>query len=286
MKLVMVHGRRQEGKDPVALEKEWLDALAYGLARANATLPPTVTVELPFYGDLLAELVREVAAPLGKDVNAKGPNPDIDQELRGEIIAEIALAAGLTTEDIARELEGVPVERGPGNWEWVQAMLRALDRVPGLNAGAIDAFTRDVFVYLAYPGVRSKIDKLVAEAIGNEPCVLLAHSLGTIVSYNVLYGRATSPECFRFVTVGSPLGIRAIKERIEQPLRSPSCVRQWFNAYDDRDLVALLALDARTFDVDPPIENKSDVKNFTDNRHGIAGYLADAVVARKLVEFL
>jgi len=50
--------------------------------------------------------------------------------------------------------------------------------------------------------------------------------------------------------------------------------------------MALLALDARNFDVDPPIENKSDVKNFTDNRHGIAGYLADPVVARKLVEFL
>jgi hypothetical protein len=66
-------------------------------------------------------------------------------------------------------------------------------------------------------------------------------------------------------------------------LVSPPCVGQWFNAYDDRDVVALSPLDARTFNVTPPIENKSDVLNFTDNRHGIEGYLADSVVARQVV---
>jgi hypothetical protein len=45
-------------------------------------------------------------------------------------------------------------------------------------------------------------------------------------------------------------------------------------------------LDAKNFDVAPPIENKRDVMNFTDNRHGIAGYLADPVVAAKIVEYL
>jgi hypothetical protein len=42
-------------------------------------------------------------------------------------------------------------------------------------------------------------------------------------------------------------------------------------------------LDAQTFNVTPPIKNKSDMLNFTDNRHGIEGYLADPVVARQLV---
>ena len=88
------------------------------------------------------------------------------------------------------------------------------------------------------------------------------------------------------MTVGSPLGIRAIKERIAKPLRVPSCVKSWFNAYDDRDVVALVGLDARNFPVTPLIENKSDVKNFTENRHGIAGYLADPIVARNIVELL
>lgn len=286
MKLVMLHGRAQEGKDPVTLKKEWLDALAYGLARANVTLPPGTTVEFPYYGDLLASLVAQADTPLGKDINAKGPNPDANQDLRGEILAEIAQAAGVSEADIAREFEGMPTEKGPGNWEWVQATLRAFDRVPGLNSGVIDTFTRDVYVYLTFPGVRAQIDRVLATALGNDECVVLAHSLGTIVAYNVLYKRPATPQYPRLVTVGSPLGIKAIKKHIERPLRSPACVGHWFNAYDDRDLVALVPLDARNFDVAPPIENTSDVKNFTDNRHGIAGYLADPVVASRIVELL
>ncbi len=286
MKLIMVHGRAQEGKDPVVLKRQWLDALAYGLGRANARLPPGTTIEFPFYGDLLAELVKQVETPLGKDVNAKGPNPDAEDALRGEILTEIALALGLSEADIRRELGNRPIERGPQNWEWIQAILRAVDRIPGLNSVAIDAFTRDVYVYLTYPGVRAKIDQVVAATFSDEPCVVLSHSLGTIVTYNVLYKRSPAPKYPRLVTVGSPLGINAIKKYIERPLRSPVCVGNWFNAYDDRDVVALVPLDARNFDVTPAIENKSDVKNFTDNRHGIEGYLADPIVARKIVEQL
>jgi pimeloyl-ACP methyl ester carboxylesterase len=165
-------------------------------------------------------------------------------------------------------------------------MIRALDHIPGLNSRLIDAFTRDVYVYLTYPGVRAQIDKVVADALGNEPCVVVAHSLGTVVAYNVLRARAATPQCPKLVTVGSPLGIRAIKQQLATPLVSPSCVGQWFNAYDDRDVVALAPLDGQTFNVTPPIENKSDVRNFTDNRHGIEGYLADPVVARQIVQGL
>ena len=281
----MVHGRAQEGKDAAALEKEWRDALGYGASRANVTIPPGTTVSFPFYGDLLADLIKQLDAPLGVDVNAKGPNPDAIQDLRGEIIGEIAAAMGITDADIRRELGGQPVQKGPQNWEWIQATLRALDRIPGFNSRAIDLVTRDVYVYLQNPAVRAAVDRTVAEAMGDEPCVVLAHSLGTVVAYNVL-SRRPAPAVPRFVTVGSPLGIRGIKRMLDSPLRNPPCVRSWFNAYDDRDVVALAALDARHFDISPPIENKSDVRNFTDNRHGIAGYLADPVVAAKIVEHL
>lgn len=53
-----------------------------------------------------------------------------------------------------------------------------------------------------------------------------------------------------------------------------------------RQVVALVPLDARTFNVTPPIANKSDVLNFTDNRPGIEGYLADPVVAQQIVQCL
>jgi pimeloyl-ACP methyl ester carboxylesterase len=161
-----------------------------------------------------------------------------------------------------------------------------MDRIPGVNTETIDAITRDVYVYLAYPQARRVIDTLAAAKIGTDECVVLAHSLGTVVAYNVLATRAAAPKCARFITVGSPLGIRAIKRFLTTPVVSPPCVTNWFNGYDDHDIVALNALDSANFDVTPAIENKSDVVNFTSNRHGIAGYLADPVVARKIVEYL
>ena len=286
MKLVMIHGRAQEGKNPVTLKKEWEDALQYGLARANATLPTGAVIELPFYGDKLDQLVRQTNTPLGGDANAKGTATDGEPALRGEMLEQMAAAMGVTRADIEREYAGAAQEKGPANWNWVQAILQAMDRVPGVNSAAIDLFTRDVYVYLTYPGVRAQIDSIVAAAIGNEPCVVLAHSLGTVVAYNVLLKRASSPVVPQFVTVGSPLGINGIKRHLDSPLRSPSCVERWFNAYDDRDVVALAPLDAAHFDVAPPIENKNDVLNFTDNRHGIAGYLADPVVAATISRYL
>lgn len=283
MKLILIHGRAQAGRNPVEVKKEWTDALVYGVTRANAKMPE-LDIEFPFYGDELEELVKKIEVPLIQHAHPMGDVEEEEPGLRGEILMEIAKSLGVTDADIDREFEGQANEMGMMNWRGVHAVLRALDRIPGLNSDFIDSFTRDVYVYLAYPGVRRKIDQIVLNAFDQGPCVVLAHSLGTVVAYNVLSQRLASPECVRLITVGSPLGIRGIKRLLATPLRSPPCVKNWFNAYDIRDVVALHPLDAQNFDVTPPIENMKDVMNFTDNRHGIAGYLADPVVAGKIVE--
>jgi hypothetical protein len=283
MKLVMIHGRGQAGQDPAQLKQEWLTALRHGCDRAQVQLPADTVVEFPYYGDLLARLVTRVEAPLGQELRAKGGTPVPNEALQGEILMEIAARAGLRESDIRLEAGNLPIQKGPANWEWVQAIIRALDHIPGLNSRLIDAFTRDVYVYLTYVGVRAQIDQVIADALGDGPCVVLAHSLGSVVAYNVLRTRSVTPRYPGLVTVGSPLGIRAIKQQLATPLVSPPCVSHWFNAYDDRDVVALVPLDAQRFNVTPPIENKGDVLNFTENRHGIEGYLADPEVARQVV---
>jgi hypothetical protein len=105
------------------------------------------------------------------------------------------------------------------------------------------------------------------------------------VAYNTLYARKR-PRCRRLVTLGSPLGLRTVKLRIERPLQSPPVVEHWFNAFDERDVVALHPLDESNFDVAPPIENRSRVRNPTENHHGIEGYLGDPVVAARILELL
>jgi hypothetical protein len=279
MKLVLIHGRGQAGQDPAQLKHDWLAALRYGCDRGHVQLPADTVVEFAYYGDLLADLVAQVGTPLGQELRALGPGTVPNAALQGEIPAEIAARAGVSESDIRFEEGDLPIQKG-------RAIIRALDHIPGLNSWLIDAFTRDVYVYLTYPGVRARIDKVVADALGNEPCVVVAHSFGTVVAYNVLWVRAAAPQYPKLMTVGSPLGIRAIKQQLATPLVSPPCVEHWFNTYDDRDVVALVTLDDQTFDVIPPIANKSDVLNFTDNRLGIEDYLADPIVAQQIAQWL
>ncbi len=280
-KLILIHGRAQEGKDPVALQATWEEALDRGFRNAGLTRPAGLEIAFPYYGDTLDDLVREIEAPLVADVAERGAEPDADEAtFREEFLQELADGAGVTKADIQALYDADVRRRGVRNWGWVQAILQALDRSQRFGEFALDSFTRDVFVYLAYSGVRRRIDAVVAPHISGDPCVVVAHSLGSVVGYNVL--RESAHPGIRYVTVGSPLGIKAIKTRLRPPLKMPPTATVWFNAMDDRDVVALFPLDDRHFPTTPAIVNKTDVDNPTDDRHGIVGYLPDPDVARAI----
>lgn len=286
MKLVFIHGRAQEGKDPVKLQEEWEDALNKGLQAAGLTWPAGLTVAFPFYGDKLDQLVKQLDTPTVDDVVTKGAAQDTTEaSFRGQLLREMATAAGITDADIQKHYTGTPQEKGPLNWKWVHAILRALDKTP-LGESAIDRFTRDVYVYLAYPAVRKAIDAIVADALTGGADVVVGHSLGSVVGFNVLRKAPATLGVRRYVTVGSPLAVKAIKADLDTPLAMPGCVNSWYNAMDPRDVVALYPLDGNHFPIDPAIENKTTVDNFTENRHSIAGYLTDPDVARKIHEAL
>ncbi|MCZ7556156.1 MAG: hypothetical protein M5R41_07135 [Bacteroidia bacterium] len=282
MKLVFVHGRAQQGKDPAQLQQEWVHALTAGLEKSNLKLQQGVEVIFPYYGDRLDELLQELDAPLVSDVLLRGAAPDsAEAAFRGELLYEIAQGAGVSDAEIQSHFSGTYQEKGPLNWEWVQSILSALDKTP-LGEVAIDVFTRDVYVYLTNRSVRKAIDGIVSASMPDGPCVVVGHSLGSVVSYNVLRNSSASVGVRQYVTLGSPLGLNAIKRKLDVPLTMPACVQHWFNAMDKRDVVALHPLDTNNFDVFPAIQNKTDVDNHTPNRHGITGYLDNAIVAKHI----
>jgi alpha-beta hydrolase superfamily lysophospholipase len=178
-------------------------------------------------------------------------------------------------------------ERGVLNWGWVQGILSEIDRkLPWASGASIALFTHDVYQYLHKPNLRSLMDDGVRSAFkpGAET-VVVAHSLGTVVAYNVLKreGAERDLNVPVFMTLGSPLAVSVVKKAL-RPIAHPRCVGRWFNAMDERDIVALFPLTADHFDIEPPIENKVDIDNPTRNRHGITGYLGDPEVARRLYE--
>ena len=281
--LVFIHGRAQEHKDSVKLKADWLKALNDGLVKSGLQLPIAETsVRFPYYGQTLYDLVSNAAVVA--EVVVRGAATDPEAAFQLAVLKEVQNELGISDAEVDQLLAVEVKQRGVLNWEWTQAVLRAIDRkVPGGSAASIALATRDVYQYLKNPVIRKSIDDGVKQALNQQPSVVVSHSLGTVVAYNLLKreGETTGWEVPLFITLGSPLGVTAIAAAMA-PLEHPYCVGKWFNAMDDRDVVALYPLTKKHFDIAPEIENKIDVRNRTKNRHGIDGYLDDAVVAARI----
>ncbi|SAL80470.1 hypothetical protein AWB68_05864 [Caballeronia choica] len=295
--LVFLHGRSQQMKDSVALKAEWVKSFKRGLAKNGLTLPISdANIRFPYYGDTLYELVQGESAAAASEVVIRGTKADADEKrFTRAILEEMRKKAKITEAELAAIAGQEVVDRGPQNREWFQAMLQAVDRhVPFGSGSSIALFAHDVYVYLKNASVRGMIDTGVGAAMtpGVE-AVVVSHSLGTVVAYNVLRHNAQARgwKIPLFVTLGSPLAVTEIRRTLRNlaTARCPEGVSKWFNALDERDVIALYPLDADSFPLDPTtpsIENKCDVDNTTENRHGIAGYLDDADVARRIHEAL
>jgi len=283
-KLLFVHGRGQQGQDPAVLKSQWLDTLKLGARSAGVAFPADIDVAFPFYGDLLDSYTSRFDIPLTSDIQTRGGAVDNDfLVFQAQVAEDLRQRAGVTDAQVDAEYGANPRQRGPLNWEWVQAILRAIDKHGGgMNQQTLEVFTRDVYLYTTRAGVRDDINRIVATQLTEEPTVVVAHSLGTVVAYSILRSDLRRLRIPVFVTVGSPLGVRAIRDQL-RPLRFPSPVDAWYNAFDARDVVALYPLDAANFPVRPDVENNGTVRNHTDNRHGIAGYLDDPAVAKRVL---
>jgi hypothetical protein len=221
---------------------------------------------------------------LPSELDARGERiPDDFLQFQYEIVEALRQRAGIADEEVLKESQSDLIEKGPLNWPWVQAILRALDRRGGgMGRRALEIFTRDVFLYVTKPAVRRQIDRIVFETLGNEPAVVIGHSLGSVVGYSVLNSNTMRQRVPLYITLGSPLAIRAIRDNFV-PITFPSTTAAWFNAFDPRDGIALNPLDRDNFRISPPIENYAGVINNTPDHHGIAGYLGDREVVRRIL---
>lgn len=277
MKLILIHGRSQEDFEADALKQTWIDTLNKGLAKSNLTLPENVTVEFPYYGKLLKELAD----------NEKLYRILLQTTRSGKEVSEMKFYDEFLMELLNNAGEEESIRRGILNNEYIQDLLEKLDKRKGVGTLFLKLFTKDVFCYLAKQEFQGRINAEVLQAFDDEPCVVVGHSLGSLVSY-VLLQQNPQLQVKKLITVGSPLGLTSVGKHLPKPLTMPPCVQHgWFNAYDDGDFVALNPLDKDHFPIKIGlIENKRDIVNHTDNQHGIEGYLNDATIAKQIYDAL
>jgi hypothetical protein len=84
-----------------------------------------------------------------------------------------------------------------------------------------------------------RIRARVLTELGSGPVLVIAHSLGSVVSFEALHQfEGTVP---LWITIGSPLGMRtAVFSRVRpRPPATPECVRAWANFWDGDDVIAV-----------------------------------------------
>lgn len=135
--------------------------------------------------------------------------------------------------------------------------------------------------------------------------MLIAHSMGTIISYDVLRELGQQSVSFpvqHFVTIGSPLGLPIVKERIysersytDVPVRTPTVVTErWVNYADRKDVVAIdthLRDDFRENDSGIRVEDDLVLNSYVGlngdvNSHKSYGYLRTPELSSHIRSFL
>jgi subtilisin family serine protease len=125
--------------------------------------------------------------------------------------------------------------------------------LPGFMRDAIagqltSIFLSDVHDFLYDAELRAHMEQVLMDrlAAGGGPFVVVAHSQGSMIAYDVL--RRLDAAQFQvplFVTIGSPLGLDEVQDELRRwtgakgKLPFPSCVDTWVNVADRLDPVAL-----------------------------------------------
>ena len=144
-------------------------------------------------------------------------------------------------------------------------------------------FLRDVHDFLFDTEKRTRMkDILRSRLVGPGPFVVIGHSQGSMIAYDVLR-ELDARECRvpLFVTIGSPLGIQEVQDVLKSwgPLAVPACVERWKNFADGIDPVAADPTLADDFRAPSRIEDKRVVnRDAGKNPHSETGYLATTAV--------
>jgi pimeloyl-ACP methyl ester carboxylesterase len=243
--VILVHGRGQLGFDSAATRREWKRDLDSALALVGFPRLRDEDVKLAWYADVL-DPESEAACTL-----ARTDSTDVD---------EIGLAS------FARGFLATLTSAMSKSDETLGAR--------GLLGDILFFIDRDTRC-----AAEQRVGALLAAtATERRPVIVVAYSLGSLVTYGYLSAAREPrlPADLRLITLGSPLGVREIRELLlesrSDTLPAPAGVKSWDNIYDPDDFFSAPLQGKVAFKGlrDRPTELTSD-----EGAHQISRYLRD-----------
>ena len=258
--VVLVHGRRQLGQDTASLRREWKRDLDSSLALVGMPRLRDEDVRLAWYADVLD--------PESDSVCTATTSTDSDS---------------LTFGDLARGLLGFLASAVPKDESLeMRGVISDLSYV-------VDAAKRCA----AERRIGSVIESAVNE---NRPVIVIAYSLGSLVTYGYLNhrpARVTPPREIRLITLGSPLGVAVVRQMVYgdnvTTLAMPRGVSHWENIYDPNDFISGpiegIVVSAGELDAHG-VRDRALHAASADEAHLIAHYLHDPVTGAAVMSAL
>jgi len=212
-------------------------------------------------GDLIDPDVEVAARSLGTKSAVSALADEVDAEI--DSMAESAQQATLLRA-LARKMDRQPTRpRTKGVGAKILPLPPAVRR--WISGKLTKAFLRDVNDFLFNDDKRAAMERSLTDRLtGPGPYIVVAHSQGTMIAYEVLRKlSANDIQVPLFVTLGSPLGLAEVQDMFKKwtrkkHLAKPACVKQWVNVADRLDPVAF----------DSNLRNDFTPKNFIVNHNG------------------
>jgi pimeloyl-ACP methyl ester carboxylesterase len=219
MHVVFLHGIGDGNRD-----YDWLDGLNRGLTQAGFDPVDRADVLAPRYADLLK--TDGITAKL----------PAITYKVKDD-----ALARREFERRQARVQRLLRQEFGVRTYGFNLIPDPVWNAAPGAVVDYLSMYDLDqVRRYIGSDGLRAAIMLRIINALPDDgEVVLIGHSLGSVIAIDLLDHLPEQLHVRRFITIGSPAGIRALHEGSERLLkRFPySRVDDWSNFLNVRDIV-------------------------------------------------
>lgn len=284
-RLLLVPDRSQQIREPVLLKSESIAALREGGRKIGRALPNDIEIVMPYYLDVFDRSIARLRIPLVSELQVRRTREEEELfSFQAQLAEQLRQRLDITDEVVNREYGANRMPKALLNWWWVQAILRAIERYgPGMTKHTLETFTRDVFLYATRPEIRNEVEAFVSQHLIGEATVVIGHSLGSVVAFEILRSERQAIEVPLYASVGCPLGIPVLRNVFLPAGARWRVSTEWYNAFDLRDCLAQYPLDAAYFPITPPVENYSAVRNPTSDRHGIVGYLDHPRVIEKIL---
>jgi len=234
---------------PEVLRRQWDNALfgrgmgertrmAYWVNRERYPSPEPGGMEDRDQGPVLNQAEQRILSALGIEPSMQ------DLEVLADALADSERERQLL-QRMLDELEASAPPPGLPGSPGARGIASGLNRILLKMISA--ALLQDVHDFFFVPAERERMRNSLLERLqaGGGPFVIVAHSQGSVIAYDVL--RELDPathEVALFVTVGSPLGLPSIRSMFKQwtgkrKLPFPACVRRWVNIAEHLDPVSL-----------------------------------------------